>query len=870
MSSFAAVDQAYSSLVYEVKSCAENCFPLKKFKRFLKPYWNKELRDLHHKMKTKRGVWTGAGKPRNPTCRSYIEYKDAKRNFRRCHRHYVEKYLQSQNEEIDRAAEIDSNMFWRMVNARRKASANRAGSEIIFNGKHFNTSAEITTEWGKYFKDLYSPTNNDYFDNSFDTLVSSEMNQIDRVLSDSANPLEYPEISVDEVGSAVKLAHKNKAGGEDGITYEHVIYGGEFLFEIIAKFFNAVIRYSYAPKEMKKGVIVTLFKGGNKRKDNPDNDRAITFSSVILKLLGRILLTRVELFNVLNPPLHPLQGGFRKNLGCQMTSFLLKECISFGKENGSKVYVCFLDVQKAFDHVWHRGLFYKLYHAGIDKAIIKVVMNLYSDMESCVKGHSSKSDWFSISQGTRQGGVISPLLYLIFINDLLYELEASGFGIGLHDINCCSPTVADDMVLVSYSKYGMDQLLNICFEYSIKWKYRYNNRKCSVVVYNESKSEYQRSSRKWMLGHNSVDESTKYKHLGFCCDKYLSLDENIKDASNKIKGTLLNLINCGIYEGGFNPITSHHLYITVVLPKAIYGCKLWNNLLPKHISLLETSHRFSIKYMQSLPKRTSTDIALSLLSCKSIEYEIDYRKLIFFGQLCCLPNDYRVKEVFLRRLFNFNTSVKLKCGFIPDIYRILGNYSLIDAFDKYVNTGVFASKFLWKRLVREKIRMAHESEWRSRVENSVSLNRFLNIHEHNKVYILWEFSKRYPKNARFVQNAVCMLARMFSGKWSQNCKLCTETTLSQTEHLILFCNRTNEYRDIFWKKLILRFGLEYFMLLISYSPDCQLEMLFSGCRGVLSDEVEILDCLKIFVNYLAKIQFNSDFAVMVKLPTSAY
>ena len=226
LSSFAAVDQAYSSLVYEVKSCAENCFPLKKFKRFLKPYWNKELRDLHHKMKTKRGVWTGAGKPRNPTRRSYIEYKDAKRNFRRCHRHYVEKYLQSQNEEIDRAAEIDSNMFWRMVNARRKASANRAGSEIIFNGKHFNTSAEITTEWGKYFKDLYSPTNNDYFDNSFDTLVSSEMNQIDRVLSDSANPLEYPEISVDEVGSAVKLAHKNKAAGEDGITYECYLWRG--------------------------------------------------------------------------------------------------------------------------------------------------------------------------------------------------------------------------------------------------------------------------------------------------------------------------------------------------------------------------------------------------------------------------------------------------------------------------------------------------------------------------------------------------------------------------------------------------------------------------------------------------------------------
>ena len=102
-----------------------------------------------------------------------------------------------------------------------------------------------------------------------------------------------------------------------------------------------------------------------------------------------------------------------------MTSSLLRECISFGKENGSKLYVCSLDVQKAFNHVWHRGLFYKIHHADFDKAIIKVLMNLYSHMESCVKGHSSKSDWFQILQDTRLGGGISPFLYLIFIHYLL-------------------------------------------------------------------------------------------------------------------------------------------------------------------------------------------------------------------------------------------------------------------------------------------------------------------------------------------------------------------------------------------------------------------------------------------------------------------
>ena len=121
---------------------------------------------------------------------------------------------------------------------------------------------------------------------------------------------------------------------------------------------------SYVPAEMKKGVIITLYKGGNKRKDDPDSYRAITLSSVLLKLLERIILTRIQLFDNLNPPIHALQGGLQKNIGCLITSFMLRESIFYASENGSKVYVCFLDVKKAFDCVWHEGLFYKLYHSG--------------------------------------------------------------------------------------------------------------------------------------------------------------------------------------------------------------------------------------------------------------------------------------------------------------------------------------------------------------------------------------------------------------------------------------------------------------------------------------------------------------------------
>ena len=99
-------------------------------------------------------------------------------------------------------------------------------------------------------------------------------------------------------------------GGGGGLAWPPSSYAYALLYDVLSSFLNAVIRLSYAPKAMKRGVIVTLFKGGNKSMDNPDNCRAITLSSVVLKLLESCFLKRIELFDTTQPPLHPLQGVF--------------------------------------------------------------------------------------------------------------------------------------------------------------------------------------------------------------------------------------------------------------------------------------------------------------------------------------------------------------------------------------------------------------------------------------------------------------------------------------------------------------------------------------------------------------------------------
>ena len=76
----------------------------------------------------------------------------------------------------------------------------------------------------------------------------------------------------------------------------------------------------------------------------------------------------------------------------------------------------------------------------------------------------------------------------------------------------------------------------------------------------------------------NIEEDTNYKHLGIHCDKFLPLDENVMSATTKLKSTLLSLSkNCGIHEDALNPLTAKHLYKTIILPKALYGCEPWNN-----------------------------------------------------------------------------------------------------------------------------------------------------------------------------------------------------------------------------------------------------------------------------------------------------
>ena len=167
---------------------------------------------------------------------------------------------------------------------------------------------------------------------------------------------------------------------------------------------------SYIPTSMKVGIIIPLYKGDTKGKDDPDSYRAIALTSCVLKLFEWLMLMRII---STQRPFHPLQGGFQKGLGCTMTSFLANESVQYAKENNSKLYICFLDAKKAFDKVWHDGLLLKFYERGIDLYIWKVLVSLHAELSSYVLFRGHKSNRFNINRGRVKEELFRPLDFCV-------------------------------------------------------------------------------------------------------------------------------------------------------------------------------------------------------------------------------------------------------------------------------------------------------------------------------------------------------------------------------------------------------------------------------------------------------------------------
>ena len=219
--------------------------PKSKYKKCLKPYWNKTLTDLNNARKVAVKNYINAGKPDDPGNELNIAYRNAKREFRAERRRAEFTYEKENMEKLVKTGEIDQRFFWWMVNKKSKRMFSPIYSDT---GVLITQPDMIRNEWTSYFRDLFSEKIDPTWDSDFREYVNNAGDDIN--IEDRSLPDCEP-VSEEEVCKQITKMANGKSPGWDNITLEHYKYSGEKGITIITWLINFVV-FTEVPAYCKK------------------------------------------------------------------------------------------------------------------------------------------------------------------------------------------------------------------------------------------------------------------------------------------------------------------------------------------------------------------------------------------------------------------------------------------------------------------------------------------------------------------------------------------------------------------------------------------------------------------------------------------
>ena len=188
-----------------------------------------------------------------------------------------------------------------------------------------------------------------------------------------------------------------------------------------------------------------------------------------------------------NNLIKPHQIRFRQGYRIADHAFVLNTILNSYFKKGKRVYACFVDFSKAYDTVWRNGLLYKLINNGLSYKFTSLIKSMYEDIKMAVKLPGGLTPFFESVVGLRQGCNISPMLFNVYVNDLIEELQNDDCDPVI--INNCSISClmyADDLLILSESWEGLTTSLNKLDTFSNKWKLTISEKKTKIMVFSKN------------------------------------------------------------------------------------------------------------------------------------------------------------------------------------------------------------------------------------------------------------------------------------------------------------------------------------------------------------------------------------------------
>ena len=507
-----------------------------------------------------------------------------------------------------------------------------------------------------------------------------------------------------------------------------------------------------------------------------------------------------------------------------------------------------MDNVKAFD-----GLFIQPYEHGIKNKLFRTIINAYTNMHNTILYSGIQSTTFQLLQSVRQGSFWGTFFYLVLINPLLTEMRDKNVGAYMSDIFSGVHAQADDVALLSITRAGLQIMMDSCYKFACKWRFKIHPEKSKVIIWGESK--HSPILQKWYIGYYTVDKVESHTHCGVLLSSASSTVQRTKIACRKGRGTMASICTNGVLCGNkmINPITCLKLYKTIAVTSALYGCEVWSNLCGTEKLMLERFQRFCAKLIQRLPRRTRSNICCKMIGLQSIESYMDSMKLKFFRRLAVLPSPCISKQIFLRRLFQAEYLQDIITGFGSEILVLLKKYNLEEFRENYIRHGYFPDKQVWKKIVCRHVSEAEMKIYDNITQDDIDFERFRRIHpDIQKPSPIWRVAREFPSMLAKCYNVAKLIACPPSNE-AYLCEFCGYVFKDKIVHYCCNCSYTNEERNTFWDIINNSLSIEAASNLYNVSDDEFVDIVLGRPFPLISNYKEHVSFLVISINFLHKL-----------------
>lgn len=360
---------------------------------------------------------------------------------------------------------------------------------------------------------------------------------------------------------------KDKSGGVDNINTKVLKTISKNIAEPLAHIFNICITQSIWPDALKKAEVVPIHKGYEKH--NVSNYRPISLISNIAKIFEKVIYDRIYSFVQENKLINPKQFGFVKNKGTKDALAFITNIIYNKLDRSKPIMVSYLDLAKAFDTVNHDILLDKLYNYGIRGNAHNLLKNYLTNREQIVKLQNTRSNSKNITVGVPQGTLLGPLLFILYVNDLLNNLPKGQIV-----------SYADDTAIISTkdswkdTQDEMNEILSFVNKWLVLNKLSLNINKTVYMTFGNYCDSVPHDVEVKICDTN-LKRVECYKYLGIDIDYNVKWDKHIDSIVKKTKYLLFIFYKMAKIMQTKTLLMLYYAFFNSII---IYGIIAWGGL----------------------------------------------------------------------------------------------------------------------------------------------------------------------------------------------------------------------------------------------------------------------------------------------------